>query len=223
MNHRLVCSVVLSLVLVLAGCAGGRPVPAWQGDAHDAQQLAMSAELEGNTRIAEVEWRRARQALASTAQPAWVARLELSRCAVQQAALSMQVCAPFEALQQDATPQEQSYHRYLAAQHSAADVALLPLAHQAMARAVLSRQAGEGAALLVAIEDPVSRLVAASVLMRAGLADDAVHQIAVDTAAEQGWRRPLLAWLTLQGQAARQAGQESLAQQIERRRTLLLP
>jgi hypothetical protein len=221
MNHRLVCSVALSLVL--AACAGGRPVPAWQGEAHDAQQLAMSAELEGNTRIAEVEWRRARQALAATAQPAWVARLELSRCAVQQAGLSIQQCAPFEALQQDAAPPEQSYHRYLAAQHSADDVALLPVAHQAVARAVLSRQAGEGAAHLVAIEDPVSRLVAASVLVRAGLADGAVQQVAVDTAAEQGWRRPLLAWLTLQGQAARQAGQESLAQQIERRRALLLP
>lgn len=221
MSQRLVCSLLVCLSL--AGCAGGPPAPAWQGDAHDAQKLATLAELEGNARIAQVEWRRARQALAATAQPAWLARLELSRCAVQQASLSMQVCEAFVALLPDAGPPEQAYWRYLEGRHTADDVPLLPVGHRGVAQAMLNRNAGAGAELLSATADPLSRLVAASVLMRAGLADASVQQVAIDTASVQGWRRPLLAWLTIQVQAARQAGQEALAQQLERRRSLLLP
>lgn len=221
MSQRLVCSLLLCLGL--AACAGDPPQPNWQGDAHDAQKLAMAAELEGNARIAAVEWQRARRALAATAQPAWVARLELSRCAVQQASLSMTVCEAFVALLPDAEPPELAYQRYLESRHAASDVALLPKVHQEVAQAVLSRTAVEHAARLSAVEDPLSRLVAASVLLRAGLADDAVQQVAIDTASAQGWRRPLLAWLNVRLDQARQAGQEPLVQQLERRRSLLLP
>ncbi|HEX5805420.1 MAG TPA: hypothetical protein VFY31_03660 [Macromonas sp.] len=220
-----VARLTLLLSLGLAACAGGPPKPAWQGDAHDAQQLAMAAELDGNTRIAQAEWRRARVALASTAQPAWVARLELSRCAVQQASLDMRPCDAFAALQADAAVEERAYLNYLEARPTDADVALLPAAHRAVAQALLHKDAaaGGGARLLAQVEDPLATLVAASVLLRSGLADADVQQRAVDTASAQGWRRPLLAWLTLQAEAARQSGQTERVQQIERRRALLLP
>jgi hypothetical protein len=40
---------------------------------------------------------------------------------------------------------------------------------------------------------------------------------AVDTASHQGWRRPLLAWLGVQEQRARAAGDAAAVQQIRRR------
>ncbi|MBO7410611.1 MAG: hypothetical protein J6T92_01680, partial [Ottowia sp.] len=42
-----------------------------------------------------------------------------------------------------------------------------------------------------------ARLIAAAVLLHAGLGSDALAQLAADTASAQGWRRPLLAWLQL--------------------------
>jgi hypothetical protein len=81
--------------------------------------------------------------------------------------------------------------------------------------AATSSDAGAGA--VQAIADPLSRLVASGVLLRAGKASPQVLADAVDTASAQGWRRPLLAWLGVQAMRAEQAGDTTEAQRIKRR------
>jgi len=71
------------------------------------------------------------------------------------------------------------------------------------------------------IEDPLSRLVAAGVLFKAGRASPEVIALAVDTASAQGWRRPLMAWLGVQLQRAEQAGATDEAARIRRRLALV--
>ena len=77
--------------------------------------------------------------------------------------------------------------------------------------------ASSGGPALQSIADPVSRLVAAAVLLRTQRADPAVLQIAVDTASAQGWRRAVIAWLGVQAQRAEQAGATDEAQRLRRR------
>jgi hypothetical protein len=72
-----------------------------------------------------------------------------------------------------------------------------------------------------AITDPLSKLVASGVLLRAGKASPPVLADAVDTASAQGWRRPLLAWLGVQSMRAEQAGDSAEAQRIKRRIDLI--
>ena len=70
------------------------------------------------------------------------------------------------------------------------------------------------------MEDPVSRLVAAGALFRAGeLSPDGVA-LAVDVASEQGWRRPLLAWLNVQLKLAEERGDAAAVEAIRKRLTL---
>jgi hypothetical protein len=84
-------------------------------------------------------------------------------------------------------------------------------------------QAGpEKTALLQAIPDPLSRLVAASVLLKKGLIGPVDIQVALDTASAQGWRRPLLAWLGVQLQRATAAGDLEAASALQRRIDLVL-
>jgi hypothetical protein len=71
-----------------------------------------------------------------------------------------------------------------------------------------------------AIEDPLSRLIAAGVLFRSGQASPQVLVLATETASAQGWRRPLLAWLGVQAARAEQAGAAEEAQRIRRRMAL---
>jgi ABC-type uncharacterized transport system YnjBCD substrate-binding protein len=73
-----------------------------------------------------------------------------------------------------------------------------------------------------AIEDAQSRLIAAALLFRAGLADPATLTLAADTASEQGWRRPLLAWLDVLAQRAERAGAADEAQRLRRRIALVM-
>jgi hypothetical protein len=67
------------------------------------------------------------------------------------------------------------------------------------------------------IEDPVSRLVAAGALFRAGRLSPVGVATAIDTASAQGYRRPLLAYLNVQAKLAEQAGDPAALETIRRR------
>ncbi len=118
---------------------------------------------------------------------------------------------------QDAADAEQAYARYLQGQLADGDVALLPKAQQAVAPLAPA----QAAAALAAIEDPLSRLVAAGVLAVRGPVPMAVVTQAVDTASAQGWRRAVMAWLINQQRLARELGDMALADQVQRRLDLL--
>jgi hypothetical protein len=200
--------------LLLAGCGNKPRAPDWQMNAHDGLERYVKAYLGGKARVESSEFERARDELESTGQPGLVARAELTRCAVRVASLVMEPCEGFERLRADSPAAERAYADYLAGRIAPPDVPLLPPQHRAVA-------AGQGdAAAVQAIEDPLSRLVAAGVLFRTGRASPQVLAIAGDTASAQGWRRPLLAWLGVQAQRAEQAGATEEAQLLRRRMAL---
>lgn len=208
----------------LAACAGGPPVPDWQVKSVAHASRYTQAYLLGNERVARREFEQARQQAASTGQPEQVARVELTRCALQAASLDFAPCTGFEALREDAPPAEAAYADWLAGQASAAQAALLPAAYRAIAAAnAAAPAAADATAALKAIEDPASRLIAAGVLMRSQRASPAVAALAVETASAQGWRRPLLAWLGVQQRLAQQNGQAEEAARLRRRMDLAAP
>lgn len=209
--------------LLLAGCASGPPVPDWKLESHAAATRGLAAILNADERVAQAEFARARQQLARTADPARLARLELLRCAAEAASLLGSDCPAFEALRADAPPAERAYADWLQGRAQAETLALLPEAQQPVARALLSPAGAStgGAALIAGIEDPLGRLVAASVWLRAGRVDTAVIDLAIDTASAQGWRRALAAWLQAGIQVAEQRAETARAQALRRRLALL--
>ena len=215
--HGTRIAAVLLALGALSACASKHRVPDWAVNEQGAAERATEAYLSGDSRVAEAEWRRARSEVTRTARPDLLARLELARCAAQVAALDAAPCSGYDAVATDAAEPEQAYARYLRGQLSAADVALLPKAQQAIA----TQQAAQAAATLAAIEDPLSRLVAAGALAVRGPLPMAVVQQAVDTASAQGWRRALLAWLINQQRLAQEQGDTALAAQVQRRLDLL--
>lgn len=214
MKHVLRSSLFVVTVL-LAACGSTPPPPDWQMNAKGSAERAAEAWLSGHTKIEDVEFLRARSEVARTAQPALVARLELTRCATRVAALVFEPCAGYEAVAGDAAPAEKAYARYLAGQAVAEDAALLPAPHRALV--------GASAPELAAIADPLSRLIAAGVLLRRSAATPAVVATAVDTASQRGWRRPLLAWLGVQLRQAQAAGAADEAARVQRRIDLVAP
>ncbi|BEU97239.1 hypothetical protein ACDW_29440 [Acidovorax sp. DW039] len=209
----------------LVACSSQPPVPEWQLNAHGAAERALQAYLTGNQRVEAAEWARARQALASTGRADLLARAELLRCAAQVASLAMPLtCEGFAALAVDATPAEKAYARYLEGRGLlAGDVAMLPESQRATAQALMSgqEQLAQQAVGAAAPAEPLSSLVAAGVLFRAGRAGPQVVAGAVNMASAQGWRRPLMAWLTVQAEQAERAGDAPLAEQARRRLALM--
>lgn len=199
--------------LALLGCSSQPPVPDWQMAAHDSAQRAVAAFLQGNQRLEKLEFDRARAAMARTGDPVLLARIELLRCAAQVASLQIEPCAAFEALRPDADAAEQVYADYLQGRIDGRQLVLLPPAQQGVAASAPA----SAAAALQAVDDPLSRLVAAAVLLQTGRADPAIMRLATDTASAQGWRRPLLAWLLVQTRRAEEAGDKSEAARLQRR------
>jgi hypothetical protein len=210
--------VITVLTLSLAGCGNNPPVPDWQMNAKNGIDRATAAYMEGNARVEAAEYKRAREALSSTGKIDLIIRAELTQCAARVAALVFEDCAGFDKLAQDASPADRAYAAYLAGRATASDAALLPAQHQPVAAAASDAAA---ASAVQAITDPLSKLVASGVLLRAGKASPPVLAGAVDTASAQGWRRPLLAWLGVLSMRAEQAGDSAEAQRIKRRIDLI--
>lgn len=200
-----------ALALLLSACAAKAPAPDWAVDARSASERYRQAHLTGASRAAQSEFLRARSALAATGQAGQVARIELTRCALQVASLDFSECAGFEPLREDAPAAERAYAAYLGGAVLAADLAaLLPAAHRAVAAGA------SDPATWSRIDDPLSRLVAAGVLVRRGQGAPALLEAAVSTASQQGWRRPLLAWMGAQLQWAEGVGDAALAERLRR-------
>jgi hypothetical protein len=200
---------LLLCVAALSAC-GNKPVaPDWQMNAQGSMERFVAAYLSGNARVESLEFERARSELSRTGRPDLLARAELVRCAARVASLVVDSCAGFEAFRQDALPAERAYADYLAGKGLAQDSALLPEPQ----RGVMSG----GDAALVAIKDPLSQLVAAGMLFQTGKASPVTIATAVGTASVQGWRRPLLAWLSIQAQRAESGGAVDEGARIRRR------
>jgi len=220
--HAAACAV-LCFVGLLAACGSKPPQPDWQMNASDALQRSLAAYLSGDARIEAQEFAKARSEVARTGRADLLARTELARCASRTASLVVEECTAFEALRPDAAPPELAYAGYLTGRVRPQDVALLPEQHRATATALAAplaappTTASANAGPLPDTTDPLARLVSAGALFRAGRASPALIALAVDTASAQGWRRPLLAWLNVQMDVARQGG-DNATEALARRR-----
>lgn len=206
---------LLLCALLLAGCASGPRAPDWQLDARAGAQAYTEAYLAGS-RAAEADWLRTRQALARTAQPERVLRAELLRCALQVASLDWQPrCEGFEALRAAASAADLAYADYLQGRWPE------PTRLAPPQRGV----AEQGVRAVTGLDDPLSRLLAAAVLLRSGTLarteQDAAIALAVETASGQGWRRPLLAWLGLQRDRLQAQGRQAELERVRQRLNLL--
>jgi hypothetical protein len=144
--------------------------------------------LKGNTGSAEAEFARAKNELSSTGRPALVARAELVRCALRTTSLEFDSCPAFEALRSEAGPEELAYADFLSGKGD--------------------RSGGD---------DALGKLVGYGVKFKSGTISPAEINAAVDISSEQGWRRPLLAWLGVQERRAEAAGDAEALGRIRRR------
>ncbi len=183
-------------------------------NAHGALERYVNAYMSGNARVEASEFERARSELESTGQPGLVARAELTRCALRVASLVFEPCEGFERLRADSPAAERAYADYLAGTIAAADVALLPPQHRAAA-------AEQGGALPPRRSRIRCRALSPPVSCFAGARPRrSCWCWRRKPPPQQGWRRPLLAWLGVAAQRAEQAGAVEEAQRLRRRMAL---
>ncbi|MDD5363878.1 MAG: hypothetical protein PHR30_00950 [Gallionellaceae bacterium] len=200
----------LLALLTLAGCAGAPPPPDWKMNAQSGLEGFQKYYLDGNAKLADLNFAKARAEAARTGRPDLIARIELARCGVRAAGLEYDDCFGFAALKDSAAPAERNYAEFLAGNWQGLDAKLLPAQYGPVLKA-------GGEANLAEVKEPASRLIAAGILFRTGRLTPAGIAEAVDTASEQGWRRPLLAWLGVELKRAEAAGDRDAMARVQRR------
>lgn len=159
--------------------------------------------LNGDTQLAELNFEKAKTQIARTGRPDLLARAELIQCAIRSAALVWEDCPAFQSLSAQASPEDRVYADFLAGNWANLNTDSLAAQYRTLTKATSLELRTEA---LRSIKDPQSRLIAAATLFRQASITPSEIAIAVDTASEQGWRRPLLAWLEIQAQRAESAG-----------------
>lgn len=205
---------VLLAVLALAACGGTPPPPDWKMNAVSLLEHHQQRWLEGDGKSAQLALDKARGEIAKTGRLDLLARLELAACATRAATLDFVPCDGYARLAGDASPNDAAYARFLAGDWAGLDAKLLP-AHYA--NLAVAKDEAVANAALAGIKAPLPRLIATALLFRQGRATPDSLRLAVDTASEQGWRRPLLAWLEVQKKRAEAGGDSAAVGQIQRR------
>lgn len=188
--------LALAGLALLAGCgSGGPPPPDWKRDAADLVERYQKHALRGENTLAERYFRQAVAATGGAGRVAETARLWLVRCATRRAMLIDDPCAEYAELAGTAAvPADEAYHRFLTLRWEGLDSALLPQQH----RDLLSAPPERRREALARVDDPLARLLEASLLVMRQEADAATLAQAAETASERGWRQPLLTYLKLQ-------------------------
>lgn len=221
----------MKILLALAGLAmltacgsGGPPPPDWKSDSADLIERYQKHALLGENSLAERYFQQAVAATGGAGRVAETARLWLVRCATRRAMLIDDACAEYAELASVApNAADHAYYRFITLRWDGLDVAQLPVQHRDLVRAPAGKRQGVPGKT----DEPLARLLGASLLVMRQEADAATLEVATETASSQGWRQPLLTYLKLQqGQAAARgnlAEQARLARRIQLVEQSLLP
>jgi predicted small lipoprotein YifL len=209
--------ILLTLVTLIALTAcgsGGPPPPDWKTDAADLIERYKKHALLGENTLAERYFQQALLATGGAGRVADTARLWLVRCATRRAMLIDDACTEYADLARiESNAADQAYYQFLTLNWEASDVSLLPKHH----RDLVTAAPGSRPALLARVEDPLARLIGASLLVMRQEADAATLTIAAETASSQGWRQPLLTYLKLQEKQAATRGNSADQLRLARR------
>ena len=217
--------IALACLLMLTACGfGGPPPPDWKTNASDLIERYKKHALLGENTLAERYFQQAVNATGRAGRMSETARLWLVRCATRRAMLIDDACTEYADLARvEPNATDQAYYQFLTLHWDATDVALLPRQHRDLVKASPEARRTQ----LSKVDDPLARLLDASLLVMRQEADDATLKLATETASSQGWRQPLLTYLKLQEkQAALQgnaAEQARLARRIQLVEQSLLP
>jgi len=207
--------LALASLILLAACgSGGPPPPDWKTDSADLIERYQKHALLGDNTLAERYFQQAVAATGGAGRVDETARLWLVRCATRRAMLIDDPCAEYADLARIApNAADQAYYQFVTLQWEGLDAALLPRQHQDLLRAPHGRR-GEA---LGKIDDPLARLLDASLLVMRQEANATTLALATETASAQGWRQPLLTYLKLQQKQAAAQGNAAELARLDRR------
>jgi len=187
--------IVFAFLMLFAGC-GSKPIPDWTNAAFNQLDNYKKNYLSGKVLIAELHFNKATEEIRKSGNFEILARAYLTKCAVQTAVLEKiddREYLKIEAVHPSAS--NRNFHEFLKGNVDRVERNLLPEQYQGVFTAFRSGKNGAVTDEILKMEDPLSRLIAAGLVVQHNKHDERCLQVAIDTASRNGWKKALLVYL----------------------------
>jgi hypothetical protein len=188
--------LVITLFIFLCAC-GSQPIPQWKDTSFRQLENYKVNFLADKEDATEPHFAKAKKAASSNNDLQLLATVYLTKYALKTAALEDFDDSDFiriDKLQPDAAAR--SYYNFLKGNLSAVNAGLLPANYSRIFPLMATKDMAAVKREISLIGDPLSLLITCGVWVKYLPSDESILQLAIDTAAAQGWRRPLWAYLT---------------------------
>jgi hypothetical protein len=182
--------------LLLFGCGSSKPVPDWTDASFNQLDNYKKSYLSGKERIAEVYFNKAVDEIKSSGDLDILARAYLTKYAVQVAVL--EAFDDREYLRIDAVEpvlHNKNFYSLLKGAFDNVDEKLLPQQYEGFLRAFKSGKKEDVAREISKMDNPLSKLIAVGLLVKKNKVEEIDLKLAIDIASQNGWKKPLLAYL----------------------------
>jgi len=187
---------VISLLLFF-GCSTKSPQNKWQYQSYNSYKSFEKYFLEYKLDLAAIELDRARESAKVSANLDTLARIELSKCALQVALLQEFTCKDYDSLKSLIKDNElSSYYNFLSVKFDKNDLNNLPKQYHSFAEAFLSKDLKSMKKSLKTVEPFTSQMIAASLIKEE--LDESTISMIVDKASFRGYRYAVIVWLNFQ-------------------------
>ena len=208
---------LLTVILIfICSCATTTQIPEWKETAFRDIENYKKSFLTGKQNAADVQFNRAREAIASGNNLNLLAKLYLTKYALHTAALEDFNASEFLRINRlQPVTANLAYYNFLTGSVNTKEANFLPDQYPGLIKPLRNKDLTQGLEELLSIDDPLSRLIACGVWVKHAPYNDYILKLGVNTAAENGWRKPLLAYLDALQRYYHQTGEPDKAHEAK--------
>ena len=216
---------ILTIAIVIFICSCGsnsKQVPDWKDVAFRQLENYKTNFLTGKEDASEPHFDKARQAISGGNDLNLLARIYLNKYALHTAALEDFDDSEFIRINKlQPIASNSAYYNFLKGNFTAVEDNMLPSNYSGFMKIAKNKDLAKALQEIPSIDDPLSRLIACGIWVKYLPYDENILQIAVNTSADNGWKRPLWAYLTKLQKYYLDRGETTKAESIKERLELL--
>jgi len=216
---------ILTVVIVIFICSCGlnqKHIPEWKDTFFRQLENYKVNFLAGKEDVSEPHFDKARKAVSGGNDLNFLARIYLNKYALHTAALEDFDNNEFVRINKlHPIASNYAYYNYLKGNFATVDDNLLPSQYSSFIKLARNKDLAKAVQEIPSIDDPLSRLIACGIWVKYLPYDENILQIAINTSSDNGWKRPLWAYLIKLQKYYFDRGETAKAESIKERLELL--
>ncbi len=214
--------LILALIVFICACGSRQQIPDWKETAFRNFENYKKNFLNGKEGVSEPHFVKAKQALSDGNDLNLLAKIYLTKYALHTAVLEDFDDSEFIRINKlESSNSNFAYYNFLKGNFTAVEDNFLPSSYSGILKIARDKDLTRAVGEINSISDPISRLIACGVWVKHFSYDENILQMAINTSAENGWKRPLWAYLSKLQKYYLDRGETAKAQNINKRLDIL--